>query len=152
MKATKILNTEIADLKISSLPSRPTAPTSFGGRGYTSADMKEAFDKLPLFIIDRFNTLLEDIAATDENSLAAAVLTGISDDHNLKSLFEDITSGEFAKYLYLGSENLGQFYQTASLLLSSHTQSIMSIYQTLDDSVMDGGAPSERNEGGEIAV
>ena len=50
MKTTKILDSEIANLKISSLPSRPTAPTAFGGNGYSAKEMKEFFDKLPLFI------------------------------------------------------------------------------------------------------
>ena len=68
MNATKILNSEIESLKISSLPARPTAPTAFGGKGYTSKEMKEAFDKLPLFIIERFNRLIEDITSKGENS------------------------------------------------------------------------------------
>lgn len=58
---TKILPSEIADIKISSLPTRPTAPTSFGGKGYTASDMKAAFDRLPLFIIERLNALIDDV-------------------------------------------------------------------------------------------
>ena len=45
MKASKILNEQIKNLKVASLPSRPTAPTSFGGRGYTANQVKEAFDE-----------------------------------------------------------------------------------------------------------
>ncbi|MBQ8381341.1 MAG: hypothetical protein IJY18_05550 [Clostridia bacterium] len=70
MKTSKITESEIADLKISSLPTRPTAPASFGGRGYTAKDMKAAFDKLPLFIIERLNSVIDDIAAV-ENALAS---------------------------------------------------------------------------------
>ncbi|MBQ7314885.1 MAG: hypothetical protein IJW83_02640 [Clostridia bacterium] len=58
---TKILPSEIADIKIASLPTRPTAPTSFGGKGYTASDMKAAFDRLPLFIIERLNALIDDV-------------------------------------------------------------------------------------------
>ena len=61
MKTTKIIEDEIKDLKVASLPTRPTADSAFGGKGYSASDMKAAFDKLPLFIISRFNSLLEDI-------------------------------------------------------------------------------------------
>ena len=61
MNTEKITESEIEELKISSLPSRPTAPPSFGGKGYTAKEMKEAFDKLPLFIIERLNSLIDDI-------------------------------------------------------------------------------------------
>ena len=45
MKATKITDNEISDKLISSLPSRPTAPASFGGRGFSANEMKAAFDE-----------------------------------------------------------------------------------------------------------
>ncbi len=106
MNATKILDSEIASLKIASLPSRPTAPTSFGGKGYTASEMKAAFDKLPLFIIERFNTLIEDIGSVGEMSLAAEIPTGISDDHTLSRLFLDIKSGALARYMQTLGENL----------------------------------------------
>ena len=61
MNTEKITDSEIEQLKVASLPSRPTAPPSFGGRGYTAKEMKEAFDKLPLFIIARLNSLIDDV-------------------------------------------------------------------------------------------
>ena len=61
MTTSKITDSEIESLKISSLPTRPTAPTAFGGQGYTATEMKEAFDKLPLKIIEEFNALIDDI-------------------------------------------------------------------------------------------
>ena len=48
MYTSKILDSEISGLKVASLPTRPTAPQSFGGKGFTAAEMKAAFDKLPL--------------------------------------------------------------------------------------------------------
>ena len=45
MKSRKITEADIAEMKISNLPTRPTSPQSFGGKGYTAADMKAAFDK-----------------------------------------------------------------------------------------------------------
>ena len=150
MNATKILNSEIAGLKISSLPSRPTAPSAFGGRGYTTLQMKEAFDKLPLFIVERFNTLLEDIGSTDENSLAAAIMTGISEGHSLKELFGDITDGELIEYLWLGSESLGDFYRRALELLTTHASEIENIYSILNEKNIDCGTPLMRSAEGEV--
>ena len=61
MKATKITDGDIADKKISALPTRPTAKKEFGGGGYTASELKEAFDALPLYIIERFNEQIDDI-------------------------------------------------------------------------------------------
>ena len=109
MNATKILTEEISGLTVSSLPTRPTAETPFGGRGYTAKDMKEAFDKLPLFIIERYNALIDDILTVGDTSLAAAIPTGISSASSLKKIFEDITSGKLASYMtVLGKSLLNQ--------------------------------------------
>lgn len=106
MTTEKIKNEEIAALRVSSLPSRPNASGTFGGRGYTATEMKEAFDRLPLFLVERFNSLLDDIAASGEGSLADTVPTGLGTAHTLADLFADITSGALAGYLSTGEETL----------------------------------------------
>lgn len=106
MKTTKIIEDEIKDLKIASLPTRPTADVGFGGKGYSATDMKAAFDKLPLFIIERFNSLFEDIF--EDGGIAEDIPTGIDAGHTLKELFSDITSGLFATYLTVGGLTLGE--------------------------------------------
>lgn len=106
MKAKLILRDEIADITISSLPARPTAPKSQGGMGFSSRQMKEAFDKLPLFIIERYNSLIEDVGDVGSDSLAAAIPTGIRKNHTLSSLFSDVTSGELATYLTVFGESI----------------------------------------------
>ena len=106
MTTEKIKNAEIAALRVSSLPSRPNASGAFGGRGYTAAEMKEAFDRLPLFLIERFNSLLDDIAASGDGSLADTVPTGLGEGHTLADLFSDIGSGALAGYLSTGEEKL----------------------------------------------
>lgn len=106
MNATKILDSEISSLKVASLPSRPTAPTAFGGKGYTASEMKAAFDRLPLFIVERFNQLIEDIGSVGEMSLAGGIPTGIYEDHTLAELFSDIKSGSLAGYMQVLGENL----------------------------------------------
>ena len=109
MNTGKITEGEIADIKISSLPSRPTAPKAFGGRGYTASDMKAAFDRLPLFIIERLNSLIEDIAASPEESVCQSIKTGINDTHTLAMLFADILSGVFCEYLSVGEESFSEW-------------------------------------------
>ena len=61
MNTTKITDTEIESLRVASLPTRPTAAAAFGGKGYTATEMKAAFDKLPMRIIDGFNSLIDEI-------------------------------------------------------------------------------------------
>ena len=61
MKAKKITEEEMIPLRIASLPTRPTAPVGFGGKGYTAAEMKAAFDLLPNLIAERYNDLISDV-------------------------------------------------------------------------------------------
>lgn len=103
MKAKKIYNSDIEGLLISSLPTRPTLSYSRGGAGYSASDMKAAFDKLPLLIIEKYNNLIDDVHALGDGSLASDIPTGIKDGHTLGALFEDLASGELATYFnFLG--------------------------------------------------
>ena len=106
MKTTKITEDQIKDLRISSLPTRPTAPTSYGGLGYSSAQMKAIFDALPLFIIERFNSLLDDLASVGTGSASASIPTGIKEGHTLAALFADVKNGNLASYLSVGTRSL----------------------------------------------
>ncbi len=109
MKTAKINENEIKEASVASLPTRPTAPSAFGGRGYTAKDMKEAFDKLPMLIAERFNSLIDDILAPRESSIAASMATDIEDGHTLSMLFEDITSGGFSAYLSVMGKPLVEY-------------------------------------------
>ena len=73
MNTKKITDSEIEPLCVASLPTRPTAATAFGGKGYTSQEMKEAFDLLPNLIAARLNSLIEDIL---DGSLAESMVVG----------------------------------------------------------------------------
>ena len=108
MYANKITDTEVSNNRIASLPTRPTASAAFGGKGYSAAEMKEAFDKLPLIIIHRFNLLLEDIRRTDEEAMSAQMPTTIKTGHSLMDMFQDITNGNFSAYLKVGDQSLAK--------------------------------------------
>ena len=144
MKTTKIADADIAKMKISSLPSRPTAPAAFGGAGYTAAQVKAAFDKLPLFIIGKLNDLIDDIYSDGEDSLAGAIPTGISAGHTLAALFKDIKSGEASEYFMLGEETLGEYKTRVSEELRLLLSRLEEAYLMILDPTLDGGTPSER--------
>ena len=106
MNATKITGQELENARVVSLPTRPTAPSAFGGKGYTSAEMKSAFDRLPMLLAERYNILIDDVCAIGEDSLAGSVPTGISEEHTLADLFIDVKNGNFASYLTVGNQSL----------------------------------------------
>ena len=108
MNTKPILESDYASLRISALPSRPTASAAFGGRGYTATQLKEAFDQLPLLLIERFNRLLSDIGASGQGSLAAEIPTGIESGHTLKNLFDDVRTGTLATSLGVGGRTLSE--------------------------------------------
>lgn len=83
MNTKKILDSEIESLSVASLPTRPTAPTAFGGSGYTASEMKAAFDRLPLRIIEGFNSLITEI----ENG---AMLGALCQMEPLSSIIADV--------------------------------------------------------------
>ena len=88
MKAKHITESEMQPLRIASLPTRPTAPSSFGGKGYTSTQMKEAFDLLPSLIASRYNDLLDDIG--DGAVAEIMMLDGITLAEQIRGLREEI--------------------------------------------------------------
>ncbi len=106
MKASKITTAEIDSCKVSALPTRPTSTSLYGGSGYSANDMKAAFDKLPLLLVERFNALFDDIMADPELSISAGIQTGIYQGHCLADMFYEITSGGMAAYLDVGGKSL----------------------------------------------
>ena len=111
MYSQKISPDEIADIKVSSLPTRPNAPTSLGGVGFTASQMKEAFDALPIFIIDRLNLLIDDIRGVDGGNISDVVKSGIKDGHTLENFFEDIKDGTALSYIQCFGSTLGSYLE-----------------------------------------
>lgn len=96
MKATKIISSEAEPLLIASLPTRPTAPSAFGGKGYTATEMKAAFDKLPLLIVERLNELIGDV---EDGGICEAIPTGIGGAPTLASLLSAFIDGTLASVI-----------------------------------------------------
>ena len=99
MTTKPISNEEYSPLKIANLPTRPTAPLEFGGRGYSPTELKCAFDALPMLAINRINSLLADICCEGEDSISGEIKTGIKSAHTLRQFFNDLTDGQAAAYI-----------------------------------------------------
>ena len=140
MNTKKITADEIKDIRVASLPSRPTAPASFGGKGYTAAQMKEAFDRLPLFIIERFNSLLDDISAYGPDSISTEIFTGISYEHTLLDLFDDVTNGSFAAYLSVGGITLVEYLAKIDKNIEQIKAELALLRQNSENTSTDAGA------------
>ncbi len=111
MKANKISDAEISNIKVSALPTRPTTPDAFGGSGYTASDVKAAFDKLPLYIIDRFNELIDDIKGENGGDLTDGIKTGINSTQTLREFFDDVVSGAICSYLAAPVGTLAEYLE-----------------------------------------
>ncbi len=59
MSLREITEYEMKSQGVVSLPTRPTSPREFGGRGYTPTELKEAFDRLPRLVAERYNELID---------------------------------------------------------------------------------------------
>ena len=102
----KITQEKVQELCVASLPTRPNAPANLGGGGLSSTEIKNAFDALTLSVIEKYNALIDAIGSVGEGSLASKVKTGISEEHTLENMFEDLKTGDFASYLMVGENTL----------------------------------------------
>ena len=103
-----ITNEEISSRSVSSLPTMPnSSPNSIGG-GYSSKELKAAFDSLSLLIISKYNALINAITSVGEDSLAGAIPTGFDENHTLNSFFEDVANGNLASYMRVGESTLAE--------------------------------------------
>lgn len=122
MKAKAVTEAEMAPLRVASLPTRPTAPAAFGGKGYTAKEMKEAFDRLPELAIERINDLIDDVGSGE---LAKSLATGITAAPTLAKLLSDLESGSLASYM-------GVFGTTLAAYLSKMREDVDEIKEELN--------------------
>ena len=106
MSAQKITSAEIEDRLIQNLPTRPNAPTSMGGKGYSAAELKAAFDSLPRLIAERYNELIDDLTSPDGSEIINAVKTGPAETDTLGAFFESIKDGTFLENIMIDGEVL----------------------------------------------
>jgi hypothetical protein len=108
MAIKKITNDEIKNNSIERLSNRPTAAGRIGVGGLSPAELKAAYDKLPMLAIAKINELIDLInAETSSDGIAAFISTPITDPDNdevkltLHDVLTDVLNGDFAKYLVL---------------------------------------------------
>ncbi len=141
MFTTKITESEIEPLAISSLPTRPNAPSAFGGKGYSAREMKECFDALPRLIIERLNLLIEEL----EGELVFERIMDLDFEldypYTMADFLEDFATGDLASRLTLGEggESVGE-------VLPELIEKVRSFYYMDEDYVLDAGRVSERKE------
>lgn len=104
MKAKKITVAERSERMVASMPTHPSAE-GYQGAAMTPTEVKQSFDRLPLLITERFNSLIDDIGASPAESISAAIQTGIS-DKTLANMFADIITGNFASYMKINGKSL----------------------------------------------
>ena len=109
MNTSKITQKELITNSVANLPTRPNAPHAFGGTGLTATELKDAFDALPKLVAERFNLLLEDIGTEGEAGITGSIKTGLSADHTLYNMLEDIKSGAFISYLGAPSGTVAEY-------------------------------------------
>lgn len=115
MKSKIITDAEVEHLKVSSLPTRPTAKEAFGGKGYSADEMKAAFDKLPEFILEKLNLLISELTNPGEDSYVGNFKIGIVDSYTLQNLIDGIVNGEFANLLIINGRSLYSWLDSIAL-------------------------------------
>lgn len=106
MTTKKITSDEITKHAVASLPTRPTESVAFGGNGYTSAEMKEAFDKLPKLIIERFNLLISDV---EDGQILSDIPTNIESMPTLQELINGIKNEQLSASITIFDTSLKSF-------------------------------------------
>ncbi len=115
----KITESEIRESSIASLPARPSLPSLYSGRSLSAKELREAFDKLPHLLAERFNALVDSLGLCTEgdaiDSFAEALATGIREGHSLADLFADIQNGALCEYMKAdGERTLAEILATLS--------------------------------------
>ncbi len=99
MTIRKISEEEVRAHWIQRLPDAPSRQSRFGASGLSAAEMKAAYDALPLCIVEHFNEL---VSVIEEGRLAEWI-TG-AEGRSLAAFLSDVGSGALADYLTLDGE------------------------------------------------
>ena len=94
MNIRTITEEEVRERWIQRLSDTPNRGGRFGTAGMTAADMKAAFDALPLLIVGRFNALVEAILTGEVGALIP-----VTEEKSLADLLAGIRDGSLAELL-----------------------------------------------------
>ena len=137
---TKIIQeSEIEPIAIASLPTRPTATTAFGGKGYTANEMKACFDALPRLAIERLNQLITELGDGLIEGTVRDIDMERGDGYAFSDFIEDFGRGTLVNVLTLGEggETLGEVIPTL-------IDKVNSFYYMDENFVLDSGRVTER--------
>ena len=108
MAIQNIKESEMREAGVSSLPTRPSSPSLYSGRVLSATELRQAFDKLPRLVADRFNALLEATGLFEEagkyDRLSELIATELADGHSLADFFSDVQNGNLAAYMSVDGE------------------------------------------------
>ena len=126
-KELKIISdSEIAQNSVSSLPTRPNAPTSMGGAGLSSPALRARFDALAMLAINKINAILKSLNGEEDATPFAKYIqttleNGEGGTYTLYDVLEWLQSNDFAEKIILsedGEYTLAQFYNDFNAWLS----------------------------------
>lgn len=105
----KISEEEFEKVSLKKIANNPSSQSKYSGASLSAEQLKERMDKPFKLFKDKLNLLISLIGGTEDgDTMAAHMLTGISDGHTVKDLIADIVSesADFAGYLSVGDTNL----------------------------------------------
>ncbi len=137
---TKIIQeSEIEPIAIASLPTRPTATTAFGGKGYTANEMKACFDALPRLAIERLNQLITELQDGLVEGFVRDIDMERGDGYAFSDFIEDFGRGTLVNVL-----NLGEGGATLGEVLPSLIEKVNSFNYMDENYIFDAGRVTER--------
>jgi hypothetical protein len=99
-------------------------------------------------LIQRFNSLLDDIYADKDASLLSVLKTGLTDEHTVADLIDDLKNGSFSSYITVSGESLATVIEEIRYDIQSLYQQ-MSPYGITYSATRDGAHQSPRAEASE---
>ena len=125
MSVQKISETEIDERLISNLPTRPNAPTSMGGKGYSAAELKSAFDSLPKLIAERYNELIDDLTNPEGSEIIKSFKPEGLSGESLEDFFESVKESTILDRLIIDGDVLSYYLRA----LKSEVESLRSLIE-----------------------
>lgn len=98
----KITNTQIQGLGVQALATRPNDAARYGEGGLSAEQLKRKFDRLPEFIIDKVNELIDILTSSGDKDVRDYIKIGLNDGINTLADFVcSITDGKLANAISL---------------------------------------------------